>query len=90
MPDRTNRHADTLCSPRGDDPEATPRGSADSGGDDPPEPPRGSADSGGDDPPGPPRSLSANGHQRYCPVLATVSMDRPASVPVLPDTRVLM
>ena len=27
---------------------------------------------------------------RYCPVLATVSMDRPASVPCLPETRVLM
>ena len=24
---------------------------------------------------------------RYCPVLATVSMDRPASVPCLPETR---
>src|SRR5271165_4981268 len=34
--------------------------------------------------------LSANSHQRYCPVLATVSIDRPASVPVLPETRVLM
>jgi hypothetical protein len=27
---------------------------------------------------------------RYCPVLATVSMERPASVPLLPDTSVLM
>ena len=27
---------------------------------------------------------------RYWPVLATVSIDRPASVPVLPDTRVRM
>ena len=34
--------------------------------------------------------LSANRDQRYCPVFATVSIDRPASVPVLPETRVLM
>jgi len=27
---------------------------------------------------------------KYWPVLATVSMERPASVPCLPDTRVLM
>ena len=29
-------------------------------------------------------------HHRYRPVFATVSIERPASVPVLPETRVLM
>jgi hypothetical protein len=31
-----------------------------------------------------------NNHHRYCPVFATVSIERPDSVPVLPETRVLM
>src|SRR5512146_750305 len=37
--------------------------------------------------------LTRQGHStthRYWPVLATVSMDRPASVPCLPETRVRM
>src|SRR5450755_1663578 len=39
-----------------------------------------------------PRSRRGPAHprHRYWPVLATVSIDRPASVPVLPDTRVRM
>ena len=35
-------------------------------------------------------SQEENNHHRYRPVFATVSIERPASVPVLPETRVLM